>query len=96
MDFNQMDELNSPEGRARAEKVAGEQKQVEVELAQAYNRLFKTTDGQRVLNDLTQKLLYNNDPPFNSLNVNYEAAYRNGEAGVVKLIIKQITRAEVI
>lgn len=96
MNFEEMDKLTSPKAKAQAEKVASDRKQIEVELAQAYNRLFKTTDGQRVLNDLTQKLLYNNDTPFNSPNVNYEAAYRNGEAGVVKLIIKQITRAEVI
>ena len=66
------------------------------ELAKTYNRCFGSDDGKRVLSDLTARFIYNNDTPFASENVNYEAAYHNGESGVVKFVINQIQQAEIL
>ena len=66
------------------------------ELAKAYNRCFGSDDGKRVLSDLTARFIYNNDTPFASENVNYEAAYHNGESGVVKFVINQRQQAEIL
>ena len=66
------------------------------ELAKAYNRCFGSDDGKRVLSDLTARFIYNNDTPFASENVNYEAAYHNGESGVVKFVINQKQQAEIL
>lgn len=96
MSWDNIDKATSPESKEAAEKAAGIKKQAEVDLAKAYNRCFKSDNGQKVLTDLTQRMIYNNDTSFDSNNINYEAAYKNGEAGVVKFIIHQITRAEVI
>ncbi len=96
MNLDQIDMLTSPEAKAKQKKKQDNQKQALVDLAQAYHRLFKTKDGERVLNDLTSKMIYGNDTPFASPNVNYEAAYKNGESGAIKYIINQITKAEVI
>lgn len=96
MDFKEIDDLTSPENKAKAEKAAANQKQAEIDLARAYNRCFKSTEGQKVLTDLTQRMIYNNDVPLDAPNITYEAGYKNGEAGCVKFIIHQITRAEVI
>ena len=96
MNFDDIDKLTSPEAKKKAEKAASDAKQLTIETAQAYHRLFKTVDGQRVLNDLTQNMIYGNDTSFEAININYEAAYKNGEAGVVKYIINQITKAEAI
>lgn len=64
------------------------------ELAKAYSRCFATDDGQRVLQDLTSKFIYGNDVSLQSANINYEAAFCNGEGSVVKFIIHHITRAK--
>ena len=65
-------------------------------LAKAYHRCFNDEDGKRVLADLTARFIYNNDTSFSSTNVNYESAYHNGEAGVVKFLINQIQQAEIL
>lgn len=66
------------------------------ELAKAYNRCFGTDDGKRVLADLTQRFIFQNSTPFGSENPNYEAAYHNGESGLVKFLINQVQQAEVL
>lgn len=96
MGWNDVEAATSEEGQERAKKQAAMAKEAEVALAKAYNRCFNSEDGKRVLADLTQRMIYNNDTPINSPNVNYEAAYKNGEAGVVKFIIQQMQRAEII
>lgn len=65
-------------------------------LATAYHRLFSTEDGQKVLEDLMDKFVMSNDTPLGSHNINYEAAYHNGEAGSVKYILNQIKKAEIL
>ena len=63
------------------QKLAQEQ---DLAIAKAYKRLFTTDDGVKVLNDLNQKFIYNNNTQLDAVNVNYESAYHNGESGVVK------------
>jgi|TARA_R110000765_G_scaffold11851_1_gene37290 hypothetical protein len=66
------------------------------DLARAYHRGFSGENGQRLIEDLTKRFIFNNDVSFGSNNINYEAAYKNGEAGVVKFIINQVTQAEIL
>jgi|TARA_R100001224_G_scaffold86575_2_gene55677 hypothetical protein len=73
-----------------------ERRREAAELAQAYHRTFQSKDGERVLEDLTKRFLWNNDTSFGSDNVNYEAAYHNGETGVVKFIANQLQQAEIL
>jgi hypothetical protein len=46
------------------------------------------------MQDLMTRFIIDNSTPLNSPNVNYEAAYHNGEAGVVRFILNQIRLAE--
>ena len=96
MNFNEIDELTSPENKAKAELASASIKSAQVSLSQAYARLLATDDGKRVLEDLTTNFIYSNDTAFSSNNINYESAYHNGESGVVKYMINQMQRAEVI
>jgi hypothetical protein len=77
-------------------KKNAEKREQAAELARAYNRCFTTEEGKRVLSDLTARFIYNNDTSFASDNVNYEAAYHNGEAGVIKFVINQMQHAEIL
>ena len=65
------------------------------DLAKAYHRVFTTDDGARILSDLTKRFVYDNDTSFGAENINYEAAYHNGEAGVIKFLINQMRQAEI-
>jgi len=93
---NDYSDLNIDISNEEAKKLNDEAKQVAVSMAQAYHRLFTSDDGQRVLTDLNQRYVFNNTTSFDSVNVNYEAAYHNGEASVIKHIIKQLQQAKVI
>ena len=64
------------------------------EMTKAYARCFNTEDGQKVLEDLTRRFLFDNATSLSSQNVAYEAAYHNGEAGVIRMIIHYIQQAE--
>tara|TARA_R110002096_G_scaffold75938_2_gene179407 strand:+ start:3496 stop:3780 length:285 start_codon:yes stop_codon:yes gene_type:complete len=79
-----------------AKKANDEARRKAAELAKAYNRCFATDDGKRVLADLTQRFIFQNTTPFGSENPNYEAAYHNGESGIVKFLINQVQQAEVL
>jgi len=79
-----------------AKKHNAEKRSKAAELAKAYNRCFADDNGKKVIEDLHQRFIYNNDTPFNSSNANYEAAYHNGESGVIKFIINQINQAELL
>ena len=48
----------------------------------------------KVVEDLTRKFLLDNSTDLNAQNVEYEAAYHNGEAGVVRMIVHYIQQAE--
>tara|TARA_R110000803_G_scaffold48943_2_gene101830 strand:+ start:793 stop:1077 length:285 start_codon:yes stop_codon:yes gene_type:complete len=79
-----------------AKAVNQEKRQAAAELAQAYNECFASPGGKRVLEDITQRFIFNNDTSFNVSNVDYEAAYHNGEAGVIKFIINQMQQAKIL
>ena len=79
-----------------AKKQAGIHRQNASDLAKSYHRVFTTDDGQRILSDLTRRFVYDNDTSFGSANIDYEAAYHNGEAGVIKFLINQMKQAEIL
>ena len=90
------DTINSGDFNATDAKKANDAARYKAaELAQAYHRCFGTDDGKRVLADLTQRFIFQNATPFGSQNPNYEAAYHNGESGLVKFLITQVQKAEV-
>jgi len=93
MSWNDIDQQIDP---AKAKKQAGIRKQHAADLAKAYHRAFGTDDGKRVLADMTSRFVYNNDTSFGAGNINYEAAYHNGEAGVIKFLINQLKQAEIL
>jgi hypothetical protein len=76
-------------------KLKEEQRMKALEIAKAYSACFSTSEGKKVLEDLTSRFIYNNDTPFGSQNINYESAYHNGESGVVKFVINQIQQAKI-
>ncbi len=92
MSWSNIDQLADPEV---AKKQAGIRRQNAADLAKAYHRVFTTEDGARILADLTRRFVYDNDTSFGAENINYEAAYHNGEAGVVKFLINQMKQAEI-
>ena len=77
-----------------AKKQQAQAREKQAELAKAYARCFNTDDGQKVLEDLTRRFLLDNATALSSQNVAYEAAYHNGEAGVIRMIIHYIQQAE--
>ena len=78
-----------------AKKQAELRKRNANDLAKAYHRVFTTDGGARILSDLTKRFVYDNDTSFGAENINYEAAYHNGEAGVIKFLINQMRQAEI-
>lgn len=91
------DTINTTAVDAEGAKAANaKQRQAAAELAQAYNKCFSGDIGKRVLEDMTRRFIFNNDTPFGASNVDYEAAYHNGESGVVKFIINQMQQAEIL
>ena len=85
------------EGRNEdAHKASAEARERYSELAKAYSRCFSTEDGQRVIEDLTRKFLLENSTDLGARNVEYEAAYHNGEAGVIRMIIHYVQQAETV
>jgi hypothetical protein len=75
------------------ERQANKQREDMEALTKAYSRCFSTEDGIRVMEDLGKRFIMGNDTPFDAKNIEYQAAYHNGETGAIKFIIEQITRA---
>ena len=65
-------------------------------LSKHYARTFETDDGQKVLEHLVNSFIMDSDVGFEATNIHYEAAYKDGEAGVVKFILNQIKRASIL
>ena len=78
----------------KANKSKAQIREKQVELAKAYHRCFSTDDGFKVIEDLSRRFLIDNNTPLNSQNINYEAAYHNGEAGAIKFILHLVRQAE--
>ena len=79
--------------KEQQKKDAENAEQQVINLANTYSRCFSTEDGKRVLEHLSNLYIFNSNVDLTSTNINYEAAYKNGEAGLVKVIIKQMTIA---
>jgi len=77
-----------------AQKTRDAIREKQTELAKAYNRCFGTDDGAKVLDDMTKRFLLENNTSLSADNINYEAAYHNGEAGIMRYIVHQIQQAE--
>lgn len=77
-----------------AEKAKAKAREKQINLAKAYSRCFSTEDGFKVMEDLLNRFVMDNNTHFSSQNIEYEAAYHNGEAGVVKFIIHLTKQAE--
>lgn len=73
-----------------------EQRAKAAALAKNYAATFATEPGKAVLEHLINAFIMDSDTNLNAANINYEAAYRNGEAGVIKYIINQIKRAQTL
>jgi len=94
MNFDDIDKLTA--SKEEADRLKKEKRAEQAALLQCYSRLFKTDDGQKVLNDLSKRYLYDNGILLDSNNIDYRAAFANGESEVVKQIIKKIQSAEVV
>lgn len=79
------DELKKQEKRHREGQIA---------LAKNYHRTFTDEIGAKVLADLTNKFIMNNDMNLDAKNAEFEAGYRYGEASIVKYIIHMLQVAE--
>jgi len=91
------DNINQATTDSEQAKVANaEKRRAAAELARAYSQCFSGDIGKRVLEDMTQRFIFNNDTPFSASNVDYEAAYHNGESGVIKFIINQMQQAKIL
>lgn len=77
-----------------AELANKKRREESVKLAKNYHRCFSTPEGMKVLEHMTRYFMIENDTPLHSKNINYESAYHNGEAGVIRFIIQQIAKAE--
>lgn len=78
----------------KANKKQAEIREKQIALAKAYHRCFSTDDGFKVLEDLTNRFIMDNNTHFSAQNIEYEAAYHNGESGVIKFILHLIKQAE--
>lgn len=96
MSWANINKASSPESKKAAETAAANKKQAEGDLAKAYHRLFKTVDGVKVLADLYGRMVVGNIPTGEEININYLAAFKNGESGCVTYIQQQISRAEIL
>lgn len=65
-------------------------------LAKNYAVCFSTQQGKVVLDHLVNSFIMANDTNLLAPNINYEAAYKNGEAGVIKTILNQLKRAQTL
>ena len=77
-------------------KQAKEAKEAATTLAKNYAICFGTEQGKYVLQHLVNEFVMGSDTSFSSQNINYEAAYHNGESGAIKYILNQIKRAQIL
>ena len=87
-------DLTSGKFRDKADKINARATEERLVLEQAFKRCFTTEDGKTVLQHLSQQFIYSNDVPLETNNINYVAAYKNGEAGSIKYIIHLLVERE--
>lgn len=93
MSWDKIDKAGTIGSEAKASSAA--KIAADVELAKKYARLFDSEEGKIVFEHLFKRFVMDNDTPLNSPNVTYEAGYHAGEAGLIKFITHQITKAKV-
>lgn len=76
-----------------SKKLSKEYKSKQVELNKKFYRTFTSDDGKVVLDFLVNHFIMENDTALNAQNIQYEAGYHAGEAGLVKYILKRISNA---
>jgi hypothetical protein len=86
--------LDTADANLDFRKRIDDQRAAEQARAKLYSRLFESEDGQKVMADLTERFVIGNSTALGAVNVNYEAAYHNGESGVVRWIIQQLRLAK--
>ena len=64
------------------------------ELNNKFYRLFNTDDGKVVFQHLFDSFVMKNDTPLDAQNVEYEAGYHAGEAGVIKYISQRMSNSQ--
>jgi hypothetical protein len=77
--------LNKPQ-----DKVVSRELEARLELQRQFTRCFSSEDGEKVLQHLSNKFIYNNNTPLESANITYVAGYKNGESGAIKYIIEMM------
>jgi len=88
------EELNN--SKVDTEKNAKEAQEAQATIAKNYHHTFSTEQGKFVLDHLVTMYIMDSSIALNAENINYEAAYKNGESGVVKQILNQLKRAALI
>ena len=87
-------DLTSGKFKEKAEKINARATEERLVLEQAFKRCFSSEDGKVVLQHLSQRFIYGNDVPLETKNIDYVAAYKNGEAGSIKYIIHLLVERE--
>lgn len=87
------DDIESADNRVEQIKRAKEQKARDVELAKKFNRVFTSEDGKVVFEYLFKRFVLDNETPLTATNIEYEAGYHAGEAGVIKFMSHQMSKA---
>jgi len=83
--------------KSEAGKKAGKEQKAKVAaMAKQYSACFSTPSGKAVIEHLVNVFIMDSGTNLNASNINYEAAYHNGEAGVVKYILNQLKRAQTL
>lgn len=87
------DDLEAGFTQEEAEQKKREIHEEQITIARKFARAFGTDDGQAVFEHLFQSFLMKNNVSLSAQNVEYEAAFRNGQADVIKYITNQMARA---
>ena len=89
MPWNDIESKSKPQ----IEKLSKEHKAKLVELDKKFYRAFTSDDGKVVLDHLVNTFIMTNETQLDAKNIEYEAGYHAGEAGLVKYILKRISNA---
>lgn len=71
-----------------------EAREKQAAIAKQYHACFTSDAGKAVLDHLVNIYIMGNETAFNSPNIEFEAGYHAGEAGIVKMILNQMKRAQ--
>ena len=80
--------------KVKSPKQVSEQREKQAAIAKHYHACFASDSGKAVLDHLVQNFIMSNDTDINSPNIEYVSGYHAGEAGIVKMILNQMKRAQ--